>query len=438
MNREADYTIKGFIYQFNKTLFEVLENSSSSNIMVEGIIEDIDVHLPIGTKAIQCKYHETKDKFKLSDISKPVLQFLVHYSKNQTQKIQYILYTYFEVETKGIRELIKDDIDKILNTNNKEYIVKYISKIKPPKEPQIQELLNKSKLVEDEKKQIVEYYNKEDLPLSIDINEFLKKDKFTFEIGDSFEELINNNKSKLKEDFDNKDDVEDIFYPNAIQRIAELSIMRDENDRLISKKNLLDNLARKKKTAITRWTRELLTYKALLKRRREQLKDNLQVNIRQRNFIIKDSCVENFNGEIVNFIIDYINKYNCKPKLHSETPIFCFDTSKRELVAEIEERLYSKGIEVQTGYRGNRFFQDAFLKEPQRLIKDNWVEFKLRLCNYNGDSVLALNTKKCDDLFVVSDNNYADIDKKDLNEEFLQVNNFQELRYLLSIIKNID
>lgn len=438
MHREADYTIKGFLYQFNKTLFEVFENSSNSNILVEGIVEDIDVQMPTGTKAIQCKYHETKDKFNLSDISKPVLQFLVHFSKNNLQNIQYILYTFFGGEPMGVKELTKDDINNILNTKNREFVVKYISKLKPPIESQMQELLNKTKLTQEDKTQIIEYYNSANLSLIINVDDFLKKDKFSFEIGESYENLIAKNKTKLTEELNNKDDVEDIFYPNAIQKIAELSVKHDENERLINKKILLDSLARTKKTAITRWTRELLTYKSLLKRRREQLKVNLQINIRQRNFIIKDSCVENFDSEIVNFIIDFINKYNCKPKLHSETPIFCFDSIKTGLVAEIEERLYSKGIEVQTGYRGNRFFQDAFMKEPQRLVKNNWVEFKLRLCNYNEETVSALNSKKCDDLFIVSDIDYSNIDKKDLNDEFLQVNNFQELKFLLSINKSID
>lgn len=438
MHREADYTIKGFLYQFNKTLFEVFENSSNSNILVEGIVEDIDVQMPTGAKAIQCKYHETKDKFNLSDISKPVLQFLVHFSKNNLQNIQYILYAFFGGEPMGVKELTKDDINNILNTKNREFVVKYISKLKPPIESQMQELLNKTKLTQEDKTQIIEYYNSANPSLIINVDDFLKKDKFSFEIGESYENLIAKNKTKLTEELNNKDDVEDIFYPNAIQKIAELSVKHDENERLINKKILLDSLARTKKTAITRWTRELLTYKSLLKRRREQLKVNLQINIRQRNFIIKDSCVENFDSEIVNFIIDFINKYNCKPKLHSETPIFCFDSTKTGLVAEIEERLYSKGIEVQTGYRGNRFFQDAFMKEPQRLVKNNWVEFKLRLCNYNEETVSALNSKKCDDLFIVSDIDYSNIDKKDLNDEFLQVNNFQELKFLLSINKSID
>ena len=57
MNREADYTIKGFLYQFNVTLEQLLLSTDGSSITVEGIIEDVDIKTPIDTKAIQCKYH---------------------------------------------------------------------------------------------------------------------------------------------------------------------------------------------------------------------------------------------------------------------------------------------------------------------------------------------------------------------------------------------
>ena len=57
--RTADYTILGFIYQFNKTLLAILDSTEESEITVEGRIEDIDVTTEKGTEAIQCKYHET-------------------------------------------------------------------------------------------------------------------------------------------------------------------------------------------------------------------------------------------------------------------------------------------------------------------------------------------------------------------------------------------
>src|SRR5471032_1729235 len=60
MSRSADYTIQGFLYQFNQTLSELLKATDDAVITIEGIVEDIEVATFAGTKAIQCKYHETQ------------------------------------------------------------------------------------------------------------------------------------------------------------------------------------------------------------------------------------------------------------------------------------------------------------------------------------------------------------------------------------------
>jgi len=41
MPQAADYIIKGFLYQFNKTLLEILNSQEDSIITVEGIVEDV-------------------------------------------------------------------------------------------------------------------------------------------------------------------------------------------------------------------------------------------------------------------------------------------------------------------------------------------------------------------------------------------------------------
>ena len=65
-SRVADSTIKGFIYQFNKTILEILK-STTDTIHIEGIVEDIDIYSDDNSiKAIQCKYHESSETFKLS------------------------------------------------------------------------------------------------------------------------------------------------------------------------------------------------------------------------------------------------------------------------------------------------------------------------------------------------------------------------------------
>jgi hypothetical protein len=439
MNREADYTIKGFIYQFNKTLEQVLSEPNGTEITVEGIIEDIDVVSAGFTKAIQCKYHETKEKYKSSDISKPILQMLVHYANNKDKDIQYILYAHFSGETEGEKTISKSDIETILKSKDKSYL-NYISALKPPKLQAIKDLLLKHKKSAEEIKTIITYYGTaNDLELQIDLDRFLKPEKFKFIIGKSFDALILDTKQLLeaKSDF-TKVDIEELFYPNAIQKIANKSILHNADDRKINNTNFITELEKNKKTAITRWTRELLTYSKLLAKRRNQLKLNLQANHRLRYFLFNESNIKDFENKIVKFISDYIGKYHYKIKLHSKTPIFCIKTDNQNLIPQIESRLYQKGLKYQNGLKGNDFFQGEFLREPTIITTKTWREYQLRICNYNIDSAKAINSKKSDDLFIIGKEDFKEIDTQDINVEFLEVSNLKELQYLLMLTDNFE
>lgn len=84
MSRTADYTIQGFLYQFNKTALEILSAQDDDKITVEGIIEDIEVATSTTLKAIQCKYHEASASFTASAVYKPLLQMLKYFSDNKS------------------------------------------------------------------------------------------------------------------------------------------------------------------------------------------------------------------------------------------------------------------------------------------------------------------------------------------------------------------
>ena len=439
MNREADYTIKGFIYQFNKTLEQVLSEPNGTEITVEGIIEDIDVVSPGLTKAIQCKYHETKEKYKLSNISKPILQMLVNYANTKDKDIQYILYAHFSDETEEEKTISKNDIETILKSKDKSYL-KYISRLKPPKTQAIRDLLLKSKKSAEEIKTITTYYETaNNLELQIDIDEFLQSEKFKFIIGKSFDNLVIDIKQLLetKSDF-TKIDIEELFYPNAIQKIADKSILHNPDDRKINNTNFISDLKKSKKTAITRWTKEVSTYSSLLTKRRNQLRPNLQLNHRLRYFLFNESKIEGFETKIVQFISDYISKYHFKPKLHSKTPLFCIKTDNENLIPQIESRLHQKGLTFQNGLKGNDFFQGEFLREPTIISTKTWKEFQLRICNYNIDTTKAINSKKSDDLFIIGKEGFEKIDTQDINIEILEVFNLDELQYLLMLTDNFE
>ncbi len=439
MNREADYTIKGFVYQFNKTLERLLTEPEGSEIRIEGIIEDIDIVSPKITKAIQCKYHETNDNYSLSDIAKPILQMLVHYSKNVDKNIQYILYAHFPNENPGEKRLSKTDIETILKTENKAYIVKYIALIKPPKDKIIEKLIVKTKKKQDEVKKIVDYYKKDKSPLLCDLDEFLKPERFKFVIGESYADLAEKTKIIFKENSSfSKQDIEELFYPNAIQIIADKSIKHLSTEKSLEKKSFIAKLEKTKKVAISRWTKELLSYESLLKNRRTQLKNNLQQNHRLRYFIFNPDAIRDFDDKIVNFISNYLSRYHYKIKLHTQTPLFCIKTSKDDLVPDIGRRLYLKEIDFEDGYKGKKFFQKAFLKEPERIYNKNWFEFKLRLCRLEKNTSHAMNTKKCDDIFIIGRVEDDQLDLQDVNIERLDISNFDELEYLLLLKDSIN
>jgi hypothetical protein len=424
------------LYQFSKTLNQLLQEDDTTLITVEGIIEDIDVATPTGTKAIQCKYHESVEDFSLSNIYKPILQFLKHYSENKSNNnIKYILYAHFPKETPGIKKLKKSDIEEILNTDNKDYVAKYVSYIKPPKDLTIKALISKSRKTKEEKEQIFDYYKTETLDTTVDIDEFLDN-KFLFEIGASYDELEKESKSLLEITPFSKKDIDDIFYPNAIQQIAELSILPSENERKVCKKDFVNALRERKTTAISRWTKELSNYNNLLKKRRKQLSDNLGENSRKRYFLINPENIESFDNDIINFLQGFAEKYVSKPKLHKEIPVFCFDKDKLYL-NELVERIYSKQIEVETGFRGDKFFRDAFMRHSTRIENKNWFEFRLRLCIANDETIMTLNNHKADDLFLINQTPPDNMETRDMNIEGLDINNLGELEFLLELKKEL-
>lgn len=280
MEREADSTIKGFMYQFNLSLNEILK-SNDETIMLEGIVEDIDKISQSGVTAIQCKYHEAADSFCWSKVYKPILQMLKTYTETGVSDIKFVLHTFFPEEIQGEKNISLEVIEEMLKTKNVDYICNYIAFIKKPMNEEIDALLQKARKTKEDKKKIVDYYNANELEISCDIEEFVSN-RFIFRIGKSYDELEKENIELLEQAGFKKKDIEDFVYPNAIQKMATLSMLKDDVERKITKEELIIKLQLLKKTAISRWTKELANYKKLLTHRRSQLSTILNYNYRKR------------------------------------------------------------------------------------------------------------------------------------------------------------
>lgn len=192
MGRTADYTIAGFLYQFNKTLQVLLESEDDAKIVIEGINEDIEVHGARGVKAIQCKYHESKETFNLSDIYKPIIQMMEHFFDNGNvyKNIEYRLFAHFPSKEVGEEVVLETaQIEEMLESQN----VKLKTKI-------------------------------DKLKGAIDIELF--KQHCTIEFGHSLNDIQDMIKNKLTDLKLGQGDVEALLYPNAIQIISIIYLYR--------------------------------------------------------------------------------------------------------------------------------------------------------------------------------------------------------------------
>jgi hypothetical protein len=395
-SRTADYAIQGFLYQFNKTLLSIIEASDDAEIVVEGLIEDIDIHDLLSTTAIQCKYHEGQEKFSLSLIYNPVLQMMNHFNKNSSQPIIYRIYCYCPDKVgEPSLQLTETDINTILSSSNKAFTT-LISEVKGV----------------------------------IDVKAFIAR--FQVDFGMQLDELIALVHIRLADHGFDPDEVPALIYPNAIHTVATISIDHEVSRRHVRKTEFVGALSTMRKIIISRWTLSLKTKAQLLATKRADLKTNIAKNVRKRTFIIAQSALEDFDDGIVVFISDFLDKCHSKPA-HTETPVFCLDCDDHAF-SSIRRRIYEKGISCNDGLVGTEYVRDHFIRAPIVTRTRNQVsrEFSIRLLRYEVDPE-ALNTPKCDDLFVVSPHAYGQLQLTDVNDERLATETLQQVQYLLGV-----
>jgi hypothetical protein len=396
-DRVADSTIKGFLYQFNKTILEIANADSEEVITVEGVVEDIDVLSATGElEAVQCKYHESKEKFIPSLIFKPLLQMAEAYDKNPKARVKYTIFIYVPNEPHGEKAIESSTLDTALASTDKTL----------------------SKIV----KRISEKFDKD---------EFLKNIRVVF--GPSLDELESRTKAALELLEIQGSDVDTLLYPNSIARIAKLSSVKDEEQRRITKAELYKHLSNATYTAISKWTLALRNRAEILKRIKQQLSSSLSQNSRDRYFYIDKNEIDDYEEKVVVFFGNYIKKYYSKPS-HLKAPTFIINDNF-DAIRDLESRLYKKGLKANTGLVGNTFEVEYFYRDPMQKIRSNHVEereFDFRLLAMESEKD-AINHRKGDDLYLVTSKMPNNIDLTDVNFYQVGTSNFNELEYVIGI-----
>jgi hypothetical protein len=115
MTRDTDggyHAIKGYIYQFDKSITEILTFPDKEIYLEQG--EDIE-HEPY---VIQVKHHETQI-FSNSKIKKPIIQLLEIFQKDESKK--FCLYCHFKDKNPGDWDITKEELDIILGNDGEDY-----------------------------------------------------------------------------------------------------------------------------------------------------------------------------------------------------------------------------------------------------------------------------------------------------------------------------
>lgn len=96
VNRSASHIIKGYLYQFDKTILEILNSTDDKVIIIEDV-EDVDSESAAGREAIQCKYlpSKTYSLAHIRDAILPMLKNMLDRKGNNPKPLHYHLYAYF-------------------------------------------------------------------------------------------------------------------------------------------------------------------------------------------------------------------------------------------------------------------------------------------------------------------------------------------------------
>ena len=93
--RSAIATIKGYYYQFDYFILQLLKcNNETDSICIEGI-EDVDLKTVDESTAIQCKYYAGTE-YNHSVIAQPLRYMLDHYLSKANNGIKYKIYGYYK------------------------------------------------------------------------------------------------------------------------------------------------------------------------------------------------------------------------------------------------------------------------------------------------------------------------------------------------------
>ncbi len=334
-SRVADATIKGFYYQFDTSILEIIKLKKNNEfIVIEGIVEDIDIHTATENSTVQCKYL-SKPNYTYSAVREPIIKMMEHFINPATpNNFKYILYAHFENETPGNEPTIDVPTFKEILTYKVKGIEKHYEIDNSITDKQLENFLSQFKL------------------------------KFGIEFYEQQKTLI----EKLKTHFCCSEFIADKhFYNNALRVVIDRAIKKNEADRTITKGQFLKEIDCSK-TLFNEWFIKLRSKKEYLKETNQNLKSTrtLEQSRAKVIFIGKNVITAN-NAELplLDFIENLIAKYyKLNSSLRTAKPLTLILDCDRQQIQNIKMQLIENQTSFNDGFEELKFSSYFFNKEP--------------------------------------------------------------------------
>jgi hypothetical protein len=341
-NRQAIDTIKGYFYQFDYTIKQILEQRDVDNeITIEGV-EDVDVKTATEVTAIQCKYYE-KTEYNHSVMAEPIRLMLKDFKERKDlgkETVKYKLYGHYN---NGQHKLVLPLTIDFL----KKHFLTY-------KENKVEIVFHNELGLSD--KELEEFIS----ILEVDIN------------AKKYDEQMQEVLAYLSSLFEcSSGEASFFYYNNCLRIIKELAAKDIFDKRKISKQHLIRTLRENKKHVFNDWYIAFIGKENYLKYLKKNYFTTLNTSPFARFFLIEiptDTYKRQEVKEVLLLIIKNWSKTTRRDVSRFSPDILLFGIENKEF-DELRLELYHEGVRINDGHS---FAGSAF--NPQEIIKSPLVD----------------------------------------------------------------
>lgn len=365
VSRSAGATIKGYVYQFDRTILEILDLGPGGSVRVEGV-EDVDLLGSIDSSAIQIKYMAATKYTSPKTLRDPILEMLRSFAEGR--EWIYVLHVHFGEGTPPVALTLAE----------------------------LKECLTKRTRTTRATELLYAEFDQEVLEQFVSRLEIRVGDAFDVQQGHVFSAIASHVGCSTE-------DAKEIHYSIALQFVQSRAMAADEADRVVTRESL-SAVLNLRDMLYERWHRETVgldKYKKAAIRRLKGL--GFGRSDRHRAVVVE---VDNSSvSQVIDLAVELSEDFIGKRRLTTAKPWSIILRGDEDNVRQVKSGLIQAKIEFNDGYEDILFSPWSFMLPPLMNTKKSSpiidkASYSLRLVREPNFKLLADSGEKLAHLVV--------------------------------------